>query len=326
VNKNELYIEELIARKMTGEITPSENIQLQLWMDASEENRKYFDQLSYIYNESEFAEAVVEVDTDKAWNELKFKISEQKKGTIIPLYRKRFLRIAAMLLLTAGAGYLFYMMMHSSGTEYRYAALDTPSLFTLPDSSTIFLNKYSTAVVTVSEKERKTVLTGEGFFTVVHNEKQPFIVEAGGLTIKDIGTAFNVNANDSSKVDVIVTEGEVELASQEKKLNLVKGDRSIFNKEDNSLKKLTSTEANLLSYSTKIFVFENTSLPAAVEKLREVYGLDIRVDDNLKFCRLTSTFRNEKIEVILQVIAETLQLQLSKEGNNYHFTGNSCAE
>lgn len=311
---------------MTGEISPEDDMQLQEWLNASEENRKYFNQLSLIYNESEFAEVTEEVDTDNAWNELKSKISEQKVKGIQPLHRTRFLRIAAMFLLTAGAGFLFYMMMNNSGTEYRYAALDTPSLFTLPDSSTIFLNKYSSAIVTISEKERKTVLTGEGFFTVVHNEKQPFIVEAAGLTIKDIGTAFNVNAQDSSKVDVVVTEGEVELASKEQKLLLVKGDRSVFNKEDNSLKKLTATDANALSYTTKIFVFENTSLPAAIEKLREVYGTDIRVDDNLKFCRLTSTFRNEKIEVILQVIAETLQLKLSKEGNNYHFTGSGCTE
>jgi len=61
-------------------------------------------------------------------------------------------------------------------------------------------------------------------------------------------------------------------------------------------------------------------------KLHEVYGTDIRLADNLKFCRLTSTFRNEKIENILQVIAETLQLHLDKKGNAYYFEGSSCAE
>lgn len=216
--------------------------------------------------------------------------------------------------------------MQNSGEERHYLTFDAASLFTLPDSSTIFLNKHSEATVTLADNERKVLLRGEGFFNVVHNEEQPFVVEAAGLIIKDIGTAFNVDATDEKQVEVLVEHGEVELAAAGKKVNMKKGDYSVYDKTSNEITKTKVLDPNELSYTTKIFVFENTSLPAVVVKLHEVYGTDIRLADNLKFCRLTSTFRNEKIENILQVIAETLQLQLNKKGEAFYFEGSGCIE
>jgi len=122
------------------------------------------------------------VDTDAAWNKLKKKIAEKKEVKVIPIRSTPWLRIAVMVLLVAGAGIALYIMrMKDIGEEHHYITFDAASSFILPDSSTIFLNKYSEATVTITEDERKVQLKGEGFFTVVHNEKQPFIVEAAGL-------------------------------------------------------------------------------------------------------------------------------------------------
>ncbi|HRG57142.1 MAG TPA: FecR domain-containing protein, partial [Lacunisphaera sp.] len=49
---------------------------------------------------------------------------------------------------------------------------------------------------------------GEAHFTVAKNPDRPFIVEAGGVSVRAVGTAFNVRL-DSKAVEVLVTEGKV---------------------------------------------------------------------------------------------------------------------
>lgn len=326
--KDEQYIEDLIAKKLAGEITPAEDVVLNEWLQNAD-NRKYYASLEQIFNEAPSIKEEQEVDTDAAWNKLKKQIHKKQSGDakVIPLRRNYFLRIAAAIIVIAGAGIALYInRSRINTTEFHYATLSSPALFTLPDSSTIFLNKNSIADVTITDKERKTVLKGEGFFTVVHNEQQPFVVEAAGLEIRDIGTAFNVDATDSVNVDVVVEHGEVALITKSKTVNARKGERVIYNKSQASLTPVSALDPNTLSYSTKIFVFENTSLPAVIEKLNEVYDSNISINDNLKFCRLTSTFRNEKIDYIVQVIAETLQLRIVKDGNRVLLEGNGCSE
>ena len=35
-------------------------------------------------------------------------------------------------------------------------------------------------------------LEGEAFFKVRHDKKRPFVVDAGGVLTKDLGTSFNI--------------------------------------------------------------------------------------------------------------------------------------
>ncbi len=53
-------------------------------------------------------------------------------------------------------------------------------------------------------------MTGEAYFEVAHDKKRPFTVKAGGQTIQDIGTHFNVNAyTDEPEQVTTLLEGAV---------------------------------------------------------------------------------------------------------------------
>lgn len=79
----------------------------------------------------------------------------------------------------------------------------------LPDGSTLTLNASSAVDVQFSRSERRVrLLRGEAHFTVASNPARPFIVEANGVAVKAVGTAFNVRLQ-SASVDVLVTEGKV---------------------------------------------------------------------------------------------------------------------
>ena len=85
----------------------------------------------------------------------------------------------------------------------------------LEDGSTVELNRGAVVTVRYSAGERRVTLErGEALFTVTTNPDRPFIVRAGGVDVRAIGTAFNVRL-DASEVEVLVTEGRVAVATTE---------------------------------------------------------------------------------------------------------------
>src|SRR5262249_55040216 len=56
---------------------------------------------------------------------------------------------------------------------------------------------------------RTVQLDGEAFFDAAHAGTQPFIVRAGAAAVRDIGTAFTVQAPATDSVVVAVTTGSV---------------------------------------------------------------------------------------------------------------------
>jgi len=86
-------------------------------------------------------------------------------------------------------------------------------VLTLPDGSTVRLNVGSEIVEAFTPAERHvTIARGEAHFMVTKNASRPFVVRAGAVEVRAIGTAFNVNLQ-SAAVEVIVTEGKVELSA-----------------------------------------------------------------------------------------------------------------
>jgi transmembrane sensor len=82
----------------------------------------------------------------------------------------------------------------------------------LPDQSVVKLNAGAEHEVIYTETERRVRLTrGEAFFIVTKDPKRPFVVEAGGATVRALGTSFNVRLG-GGELDVLVAEGQVEVA------------------------------------------------------------------------------------------------------------------
>ena len=79
----------------------------------------------------------------------------------------------------------------------------------LSDGSTIELNRGAVVTEHFSSGERRVRLVrGEAHFTVAKDATRPFFVEARGVTVRAVGTAFNVRL-DPASVEVLVTEGRV---------------------------------------------------------------------------------------------------------------------
>ena len=89
--------------------------------------------------------------------------------------------------------------------------IPSPERLTLEDGSVVELNhggKIETDFT--AETRRVRLVRGEAHFTVTKNPARPFIVEANGVAVRAVGTAFNVR-HASDAVEVLVTEGKVQV-------------------------------------------------------------------------------------------------------------------
>ncbi|MEO8148509.1 MAG: FecR domain-containing protein [Bacteroidia bacterium] len=334
-------IEDLIAKYLAGEADAEETSDLMLWRAANHENEKYFETLERIFFESATLKNDTIVDTDAAWNKLKKEIRNQKTKILNPgaysvSYRnsnlKIFLRVAAAVVFVALLSTIYLFYFKENIQPVNIASANETKTVLLPDSTSVFLNKNTTLAYTFTNDKREITLTGEAFFEVKHDEGKPFIIHANDLKIEDIGTAFNVRAlENSDSIEIMVTEGEVKLttainAGYENNCLLRPGQQAVYHKKTKRIVQSVNKDANALAYRTKVFVFENASLQAAVQKLMEVYETEIIINDKIKNCHITSTFKNEKIDAIMDVIATTLNLKLTKNENKFILEGDGCEE
>jgi len=84
---------------------------------------------------------------------------------------------------------------------------------TLRDGSLLTLNTDSLVEVSLSEKQRQlNLLRGEAHFEVAHDVTRPFVVAAGALAARAVGTAFNIRLRAGQAADVLVTSGIVQVS------------------------------------------------------------------------------------------------------------------
>lgn len=116
--------------------------------------------------------------------------------------------VAAALAL--GAFFGFRALQSAAVSETRYATTVAGyERARLEDGSTLELNTASAARVRFTAAERRIELeSGEAHFEVAHDPARPFVVSAGGVAVRAVGTAFNVRFA-SGTVEVTVTEGTV---------------------------------------------------------------------------------------------------------------------
>lgn len=138
-------------------------------------------------------------------------------------------------LLLAGAGSLMAASIAAgavilSGSRYRTVVGEIRHL-PLPDGSVATINTDSDLNVHFAGQQRTVKISeGEAWFQVAKDPSRPFVVEAGNVRVRAVGTAFSVRRRDNG-ADVLVTEGIVEAGTDmpnQPKLRLVAGQQAFI--------------------------------------------------------------------------------------------------
>jgi transmembrane sensor len=207
----------------------------------------------------------------------------------------------------AVAGGLVFQLSRTTGPAETVASVRTEDRRILPDRSAARLNAGAQIAVLYAPGERRVRLErGEAFFTVQPEPGRPFVVEAGGVDIRAVGTAFNVQLSGDG-LEVIVTHGTVALAAPAS----VAGSGGAAVLQANQRAKLALAEKTpaaavesidhgeiqrRLSWQHGMMSFRDEALGAIVAELNRINATHIRLDDTpLAALRFSGTIRSDNV-------------------------------
>lgn len=99
--------------------------------------------------------------------------------------------------------------LHPPNSSISTVSVMQPECHVLEDGSTVEIKSGAVIDVRYDEATRRVLLvSGEAHFQVMKGQSRPFVVEAGGIEVRAVGTAFVVQL-EAEQLEVLVTEGRV---------------------------------------------------------------------------------------------------------------------
>ncbi|ACT94045.1 FecR domain-containing protein [Dyadobacter fermentans] len=335
--------EELLARYLADTASEAERNDVEAWLAESEANARELATYRLIWDHTAaMKKSSVKVDTDAAWNKMKGKMAASQPSAVTseapirepktiefrPEVQKRRLPVtvwaAALVAILVMAFGWFFLIADKTPKAMEVATADNTTEQILPDGTKVFLNYNSklTYPENFAGDLRTVSLQGEAFFDVKPDAAHPFVIQANGTEIRVLGTSFNVKAYNEAPVRVDVATGKVRVTKDAHRVDLVKGESAEVLKD--SIRSLQAN-MNLMGYRTQVYEFNAADLQDVVKSIRDGYHVDVRLaNDKIAQCRLTIRFEKEPVDATLSVIAETLDLNLRKEGKVYWLDGDPC--
>jgi len=165
----------------------------------------------------------------------------------------------------------------------------------LPDGTRVVLAPESQLIVTAGygDDVREVELRGEAYFDVLHDAARPFVVRAGGATVRDLGTTFTVRTMAEQGVRVAVTSGLVSLAAAQAtgdSVLLRPGDAGTLASDGRTLVERGGATEPDTAWTRGRLVFNEASIPAIRAELRRWYGIDLQVDSSFASQHWSGTF------------------------------------
>lgn len=320
--------DELLIKYLSGDLSTEESETIRLFLEAKPANREYLEQMDQIWKSSGNLRKFQSIDAAGDWNSLyeRFGFSEQAREyhPSGPIRRMtyRAMRIAALILLAfASAVLINYYTGNGRFSKLDWItmdALDQPEEISLPDGSMVSLNTGSRLVYPAAFKtlHRTVRLEGEAFFEISRNEKKAFkVIVADKASIEVLGTAFHLKEDPGKKrVFLNVLSGKVAFYPKGKKkeaLVLGKDEHAEYN--NGYIHQPVSFDLNFLSWKTRTLTFDNTPLQQVFLQLGKHYHKEFHiVDAGLDTLALTGTYKNQKINDVLEEISLVLDIEFEE--------------
>jgi ferric-dicitrate binding protein FerR (iron transport regulator) len=346
--KNEIA-PELLTRYLKGEATSEERAKVDEWYDSLQENPDDVGLLDPL--ELDFVQS-------RLLDRIKGKIDIPSKVTPLHAHKSKsfFLRtpfklaaaISAIAVIGLGAvlfsqeglpslqpetisiGTSTKQTVNKTNTIRRVMMQDGTVISLKPNSSIEYPEQFA-------EHERRIELKGEAFFDVTKDKNRPFIISTSDLTVKVLGTSFNVSAYEGAKeISVAVKTGRVSVAKSKKVVErepkveeviLTPNQEVVYNTADELFSKKLVEKPEVILEKPTLFKTQYDGAPVVkiLSVLEENYGIDIQYDEDiLSNCILTTSMAEEGLYERIQIICSAIGAQYEINEANIIITSNGC--
>ncbi|MBC9932865.1 FecR family protein [Chitinophaga qingshengii] len=164
----------------------------------------------------------------------------------------------------------------------EYHTLTTPRggqyRIQLPDGTAVWLNAASsiTYPTAFTEKVRAVIITGEAYFEVAANTRQPFRVDVNGkATVEVLGTRFNVNAyTDENSIRTTLVDGSVRVNHKQASVVLKPGQQAAIS--ETGLQLLEHPDLDMaMAWKNGSFQFDHAHLKEVLRQMARWYDVTV---------------------------------------------------
>lgn len=325
-NKIDKEFYRLLAKKMAGEISPSEDDFLNTIIQSSEDARRAAYNAHQIWSANIFDEQDSELISQ---NETREKIWQTSFGKKKAAYSKTnisgFLRYAAVFAIIISVAVSIFFIKDDATTVdpevtvlKKHTSPGQKSSITLRDGTIVWLNSGSSITYwsDYNENIRLIKLEGQAFFEVFKDQSKPFLVKCGDLKIEALGTSFDVNGYSGAPIQVSLLTGSVQLTvpwheQEPDKLILKPGEYSVIGENNEIVEKGNFDPYEVMAWKEGRLIFDNATIDEILPRLELWYGVDIH--NQLSFNKekpFTGTFEKENLENVLESIKTVLQFKV----------------
>jgi transmembrane sensor len=261
--ENNNQYDEVLVRYLNNEETNEEKVFVENWLNASEDNKRYFNRLKKAWQltdiKQDLAYITNEANLEAKWNHLEKNIT-QEKASIISINEQEIIEdekparkpvvyrlllssaIAASILLVVGLGWKLFVDNKMETPVVKNTVEKTESVvfadhrevnttgkekrIQLPDGSMILLaDKSEITYRAPFTNSRDITLKGKAYFKVAKDNTRPFTVYSGIISTTALGTEFTVTAfENTNRIIVRLYEGKVVVKPAGKKSGKLKKD------------------------------------------------------------------------------------------------------
>ena len=241
-------------------------------------------------------------------------------------------RVAAFLLVPVSV-LMFYFGGRSSDVEWLEAntAAGQKIEVLLPDGSSMTLGPSSKLIYPSSftGDERKVFLMGSVYADVESDAKKPFVLSAGHLDVKVLGTEFHVNSYlEDSEVEVALVDGSVLLSNKSdgREVMMRPGDIVCYDKSTSNFIRKNFAAGYYKDILDKGgFQFVNQRFGDIAACLERHFGVTRYIDDaDIVDERYFASFiNNETVDEILDVLNAQNYMKITRSGKIIHISHNN---
>ena len=191
-----------------------------------------------------------------------------------------------------------------------YETTGTARHIALADGSSVLLAPRSRLTVEGRGQDHMA-LSGGALFDIRHDPSRQLAITAGGVTISDIGTRFDVQAQDAD-VRVAVVEGKVEVSADSlaAPVRLAAGKALAFDATAGTAFVAPILAANVGSWQDGRLTYDNARLALVAADLRRYAGVTVEVPTALRSRRFSGTLIVDDGEAALRDLVQLMGLRL----------------